>query len=219
MRASTTLPILLLAFCVGHSTEARGESFNLLPDGSLVVNAAYTTHGVFTCQPGVPCTGSGTASVTLGSMTITFSSTDTVVAIGNIATRVPLGEFTVGGGSGFPALPNPNTPILGFSLSLTQSSPAPGAGNLVWFFGPGGGSALPLLMGNSWIQTPVGPLPAGFNYPSLVYTVSPFPVVIAGNGVTPVTADAGLVPEPATLIITVTGLLGAAQVRRRQRRD
>ena len=73
-------------------------------------------------------------------------------------------------------------------------------------------------MGGTYVTFPAGPLPPGFNYSSLVYTVAPFPLSIAGNGLTPVTADAGLVPEPATLIIAVTGLLGAAQVRRRQRR-
>jgi len=200
---------------------ARAESFNLLPDGSLTVNAAYTTHGVFTCQPGVPCSGSGTTSVTLGSgantVTISFSGTDTVVAIGNTVTRVPLGAFSADAVDGFtfPALSNPNAPVLRFDLSLAQSSPAPGAANLSWFFGPGGGTALPLLMGGTYVAFPAGPLPAGFNYSSLVYTIAPFPLAIAGNGLTTVTADVGLVPEPATLIIALTGLLGAAGVRRR----
>ena len=215
MRPLTTL---LFLFCVIHPTKALADPFGIKPDGSLVANVTFTTQGVFTCNSGIPCSGSGTSSVTLGSganiVALSFAGANTTVAVGNVATLVTLGTFSGSGAGPFPSLPNPGTAILRFDFSLTQTSPVASTASSRWFFAPGGGAALPLLEGPSYTQTPTGPNPPPFGYNAIVFTLAPFPFTIPGT----LTADAGLVPEPTTLILAATGLIGAAQARRRARR-
>jgi len=212
MRSLTTL-LLLFLFCFIDPTKALADPFTINPDGSLVANVAFTTQGIFTCNPDISCSGSGTSSVMLGSgVTVSFVGANATVPVGNVATPVTLGTFTASGGA-FPSLPNPNAAILRFDFSLTQTSPTSSTANSRWFFGPGGGAALPLLQGPSYTQTPTGPNPPPFAYNAIVFTLAPFPFSIPGT----LTADAGLVPEPTTLILAATGLIGAVQARRRTR--
>jgi len=217
MRPITTL---LLLFCVIHPTKALADPFSIKPDGSLVANVAFATHGVFFCDdPGIACSGSGTSSVMLGSganiVSLSFVGADTTVAVSNVATPVTLGTFSTSGARAFPSLPNPNVPILRFEFSLTQTSPVSDTANPRWFFGPGGGAALPLLRGPDYLQTAVGPNPPPFAYRGIVFSIAPFPFSIPNQGMTPFTADAGLVPEPTTLMLAATGLIGAVRARRR----
>jgi hypothetical protein len=206
--------------------KAAAEPFAILPDGSLVFNAAFVTSGVFWCGV-VPCTGSGTSTVTIGSgtqtTTITFRGVEATAQVGNVVTPVSLGTFEAIASDPafrFPPHPqNPNAAALYFDLSLSHTSPVPATTRTTYFFGPGGGLDLPLLQARSnWLGAPVGPNPPGFNYTQIIYTLSPFPFSIAGSGLTDLSADAGVVPEPATMALVGTGLAIGAWAGRRRRR-
>lgn len=91
MKTQTTLLILFVSFLT--PVKASAEPFEVLPEGEVVFNVAATTSGIFTCLSypapigGVPCIGSGTSSVTLGSgantTTLTFHGIDsTFQAVG-----------------------------------------------------------------------------------------------------------------------------------------
>jgi hypothetical protein len=85
-------------------------------------------------------------------------------------------------------------------------------------FGPGGGSDLPLLSAPlDHFTLSVGVSPPGFTYNNIAYTFSPFPFSIVGNGVTALEAQAGAIPEPATMMLVGSGLALAALRRRRAR--
>jgi len=83
-----------------------------------------------------------------------------------------------------------------------------------WQFGPGGGATLPIEIGSGYVVLSLDR--DASNYNSTVYTFNPFPFTLA-RGTTSLTADAGAVPEPATMVLLGTGLLAVASAARRRR--
>ena len=210
---------------VATAASAWAEPYTITATGELLFNAAFTTSGVFSCGALTPCTGSGSNTVTLGTatgpVTITFNGVTTSIALGNTATPVSLGTFTVaapGSAFAFPDSVNVNVEIVGFALSMTQSSPVESTSTLPMSFGPGGGQDLPLLAAGSYFAFPAGTNPPGFHYTTLVYTLDPFPFSIRGIGTTDLQASAGATPEPASLLLVGSGLALAVRARRNQRR-
>ena len=205
---------IMLAAVLLSSRVASAEPFAL--EGS------FATSGVFTCFRSVECSGSGTNSVTLGSgtntATLTFTGVNTTVSITNAATRVSLGRFETSSAPGFtfPTRPNPNLAILGFGFTIRHTSPVEDTNTFGWRFGPGGRPDLPLFLGQSYTSFPLPPSPE-HNYGMFLYSFSPFPVRIPGNGLTDLTANVGVVPEPGTWLLVGGGLAGAIARRRRQR--
>ena len=143
MKTQTTLLILFVSFLT--PVKASADPFEVLPGGEIVFNVAATTSGVFHCDPAIPCTGSGTSSITLGSgmntATLTFHGIDSTFQAGTHHKRpVSLGTIESTGGEMFifPSIPNrPGNPIFSFALTVHQTSPAEGTG------GTGGNYAFP----------------------------------------------------------------------------
>jgi hypothetical protein len=204
------------------ATNARADTFTIQPDGSVLLDTSLMTRGVFTCMLS-QCSGSGTNTVTLGTgantATITFTGLDTSIEVTNRASRVSLGVFEGSAAPGFtfPERRNRNNPVLNFHVFVTQGAPIADTARKGWPFGPGGGIELPVLGGTSHFSLPIPENDSGFGYTAIVYTVRPFTFAIPSNGALNLTADVGLVPEPATLILFSSGLAGVAMAKRRKR--
>jgi hypothetical protein len=220
MRTIVALGVCLLSLPVAT---AEADPYTILPDGNLVYNAVVHTEGTFTC-PTSYCVGSGTNTITLRkdpSWTLTFNGVDTSFSTNPTpyGTQLQLGTFdSVASGDGFtfPKRGNDAWPVFEFHLRLTQSSPTSGTRGLALLFRPGG---KPSITGSTAVTNYVGffglPNPPGFEYMALVYS---FPTIkLTGTTASvPLPAKADVAPEPATVVLVGSGLLGAIY-RRRQK--
>ena len=211
MRIATTL-CLFAVLVVCSPAAARADPF--------VFSTTLITTGTFDCRSAITCSGEGTSSVTIGSGansgTLTFTGVNSTFDVTPRNSSVTLGffELTAPEGFTFPThATNPELPMLRFRMTMTHTAPVPDQTFKNWQFGPGGLATLTLQQGTSHASLDAGPNP--FNYGLIVYTVRPFPFTLA-SGTTALTADVAAIPEPATLVLLGTGLIGAACARRRR---
>jgi len=203
---------------VFSSTTARAEPFTVLPNGDLVFNVSMSSNGLFTCGSVVSCTGSGTNSITLmsggGTATFTFTGVSSSFIAGNTAIPVALGTFEDSASAAFALPPLSETATLfTFNFALSHTSPVVASKNLNWRFnqtftrfGEGG---------VTYLEFPVGQQPPQYHYTDIIYTFRVFPLTLPLNGSQDLVADVGAVPEPASVALVATGLIGAWWRRRR----
>ena len=210
-------PLTFLFFL--SATTARAEPFTILPNGDLVFNVSLSSTGLFRCGTVVSCSGSGTNSVTLtsggGTATFTFTGVSTSIVVGNVAIPVTLGTFedTVTPGFALPNDLNIFAPLFGIDLMLSQSSPAVGSDQTSWAFNrtftrSGEGQ-------RTYFQLPIGSQPPQYHYTSIIYSLRGDNFTLPGNGSQALIADTGVIPEPASLVLVGSGLVGALCRRRK----
>ena len=211
MSFRTALCLLGCVFLTAQNAGADAISFP----------TAFTTSAAFGCQKGIVCTF-GSSSVTVAdpegrSATITFTGLTTMFDATNHVQRVPFGEFALTADEGFtfPPFPtNPGLAIVRVAMTLAQTQPVPASNAHAWFFGPGGKESIRLQIGDGSFARTLGPNPTGYH--TIIYTVRPFPFTLNPNSKTTLFADAGVIPEPASLFLVGSGIAGLF-VRRRRR--
>src|SRR3990172_9540430 len=108
---------------------------------------------------------------------------------------------TTGGTVVFPLPSHPSIPLLRFDLIVTQTSPDPFASGLHWI---SGFSTLGVVtQGPDYVVIPIGPNPPGFSYTGVAFSFAGF-TLDKTPGTVDVTAEVGLIPEPATVVLLVT---------------
>ena len=220
----TILRTFPLAFLIlANSATAYAEPFTILPNGDLVFNVSANTSGLFTCGSAVPCTGSGTNSITLqsgsGAATFSFTGVSTSFSAGNTTIPVTVGTFEDSATPGF-ALPGgigQFATLFAFDFTISHTSPVAASRSLDWNFdqtftrfGEGG---------RTYLEFPIGEQPPQYHYTGIIYTFRVFPLTLPLNGSKDLVADVGAVPEPASMALVATGLVGAWWRRRRNLRS
>ena len=217
MSRAVKVGLLLFALSMLNASILRAEPI-------VVTSTTVSTSGTFDCKSGIVCSGEGTNSITISSggntATITFTGVQTSFDVTNETAPITMGSFemTASDGFTFPVRPHNPTglPVLRFFLTTHQSDPVSGTIQRLWEFGPGGHEALPIMIGYGALGFLLTSPPTESGYTMLVYTFRPFPFSIS-PGTVSLTADAGAVPEPATMVLLGTGLIAAASAAKRRK--
>jgi len=193
---------------ISKLTLISGVLFAIVAFGTLEAKAdpvTFSTSGTFTCGG---CSGSGTNSVTfLGGMGNAVMLTFT--GLGSTSLNTPTGSsfgnfqtFVAGAGASASGT---------FTLTITQTVPSAGSGSFSATFN---GTFSASNSGSGVVTFSVTSVSIGTSTYAIVNNPLNLVPPASNNGITTVQGQISSVPEPASMILLGTGLLGAAGVAR-----
>jgi len=210
--------LCMLAFVSLSAQNARADEVR--------IPTSFSTSGSFNCHSSIVCGGEGTNSITVGSgantATLTFTGVTHSFDATNHLQLVPFGEFFLTAPEGFTFPARPGGPAtshhwtLQFGITLHQTTTIDSVARRGWEFRPGGPAGLLFQRGEGFFVAGLGPTP--FNYSMNVYTLRSFPFVVEPNTTISLSADVAAVPEPTSMVLLGTGLVGTLIARRRASR-
>ena len=234
-RSRLSVHAIAVSAALLFAPELEGQGWVTLPNGELGFITTMTTTGLFTC--GDPffligsCQVSG-RSITLGSggafMTLSFQGLTQSIMATNVTQPVFYGTvkktFSGTGAFQFPTSTNINVPLFYFYMKVGLS----GAIGPLWGTQKWGAGYLPLSrtsIPKSCCDDPdvLGYLPttgspAPYNYSSIVlHSFWGTTMTVTGEPIN-VYSNMAIVPEPATIWLTATGLVSVAAALRRRRK-
>jgi hypothetical protein len=157
-------------------------------------------------------------------MTMTFHGLTQLILATNTFQPVLLGSITkTFSGSGpflFPQGKNVNDVLFYFSMVLTSSNPVAATGLYRAAYLPVSQTVLPRNCCDympEWVTLPIAPPPPNFQYNYIIYNGVFGTTMTTTPGTQLMGANVGIAPEPATLWLTGTGLIGLGALVRRRR--
>ena len=148
-----------------------------------------------------------------GNATVTFTGVNETFHLTNEGSVVTLGRFDVVAPPGYlwpVATMNPVLSIFAFALHVENPVNSIRRTELRWDFGPGGGVAL--TQRGPWDIALLPDIPSP--WPAASFLINP-PLLVV-NQSADITAQAGLVPEPTTMLMVGSGLGLLLRCRRRR---
>jgi hypothetical protein len=230
-RRAALVASFFTTLCIVDAAPAQG--WVRLPNGELGYITDYTTTGLFQCAKPFYIIGSCSASgnvMTLGtgsnSITFTFNGVSDTITAGK-SKEVRLGTLTKSfSGSGphvFPSGRSFNVPIFYFSIFFTTSFPIPATDSWTGGYVAKSPTKMPHNCcsgtGPNYVTFPITEPPEPYGYSKLIFydftgttfTVDPYDIEVA--------AQVAVIPEPATIWLTGSGLIGLFAFRRRRSRQ
>ena len=222
--------IVGLAAVMASASPAAAQ-WATMPNGELGYTFSYSTVGFFGCSTVYvdigTCTSTG-SSVVLArdgtTMTMSYTGAAATVTATNVAQTVSLGGVTTTVSGPGPFLPphlfSPNAVLVGLYVQMFATDPL----GLAGFCRPMGTRPEGFVSygteygcsRNIFLATPPPPAPA--TYDGIVFSDIPHLAISYEPGQYDLTATVSVIPEPATLALTATGLLALAGVAMRRRR-
>jgi hypothetical protein len=214
---------------LGLPSAARAQGWTKTPDGEFAYVTTFTTSGHFTCVAALAvgsCLATDNAvTITNGSasLTLTFLGVSGDLTATNVRTPMTIGtiqrQVTGVGPFTFPVVTNPNVPLFDFRIEVATTTPLASSG----YWNAGFRNVGDDVAGNcceghhTYVQLPVAMPPAPVTYTAIIIDTFGSPVIPNTDGTMQLQASVGLVPEPSTNVLVLSGLAGVALVSWRRR--
>lgn len=222
------MSVAVMASLGGVSVAARAQGWVKMPNGSLAYTANYTTSGMFSCGNArfifgrclsfgnsvVLSTGNSTATITFNPVNSTLIAPSTrgrAMAVGTLST-----VFSGSGPNQFPKVISRSAPLFTLGIGITTTSPMVATTSIgrAFTWRPYGLASYN-LWGNVAVL-PITPPPPPAGYGAMQIYGLPYSTIEPLDHEEELAARVSVTPEPATIALLGSGLLGVFGVAGRR---